>query len=258
MSLTQQFHLLERLCRAVDLCFDGTSPTIHAPATAAALRNILKDVTEALLNQRLKGRVFSFEALHLLLNAAMGVHLLIQRCCNANRSFESASTAHIFIKMAPILYARIASAAAMMHVIVPDWDDHVQSSDFASQISVIKATADAAAADGSSERSQLLVDVLTRSHAAPRSPVVSGELLSLSMVSMDAPILATVCTLKCSYFYFIKCSYSYFIIHRMQSAACISCRQQLILNSRYATHSAHRSVPLPSVEAITPACSPAQ
>jgi len=252
MSLTQQFHLLERLCRAVDLCFDGTSPTIHAPATAAALRNILKDVTEALLNQRLKGRVFSFEALHLLLNAAMGVHLLIQRCCNANRSFESASTAHIFIKMAPILYARIASAAAMMHVIVPDWDAHVQSSDFASQISVIKATADAAAADGSSERSQLLADVLTRSHSAPRSPVVFGELLSLSMVSMDAPILpgATVCTLKCSY--------SYFIIHRMQSAACISCRQQLIFDSRYVTHSAHRSVQLPSVEAITPACSPAQ
>jgi len=183
MSLTQQFHLLKRLCLAVDACFDCSSPPLHASATAAALRHVLKNVTEDLLNQRLKGRVFSFEALHLLLNATMGAQLLLQRCCHASQGFASASTAHVFIKIAPILYARIASAAAMMHVLVPKWDSNVQSSDFASQLSAIKATGDAAAADGSSARCQLLLDLLTRLHESHHSPIVPGELLSLGMVS---------------------------------------------------------------------------
>jgi hypothetical protein len=189
MSLTQQFHLLKRICHSVDACCDCSSPPVHAPATASALRHALRYVTESLLDQRLKGRIFSFEALHLLLDASMGAQLLILRCCNASQGFAEASTAHIFINLAPILYSRIAAAAEMLHVAVPTFDPNVPLSDLAAQLTAIQATASVgSSADASSshlDRSQVLADLLVRLHKEPRGPIVPGELLNLSMVSVS-------------------------------------------------------------------------
>jgi hypothetical protein len=182
MSLTQQFYLLKRLCHSIDACCKINSPPVHAPATAAALRHALKCIAESLLDQRLKGRVFSFEALHLLLDACMGSQLLLQRCCHAGQGFSEASTAHIFIKIAPILYSRIAAAAAMLHVVLPNWDVNVQLSDFAAQISAIKASGDSTTDEACNARRMLLAGMLERLHSEPCSPAVPGELLSLSMV----------------------------------------------------------------------------
>ena len=189
MSLTQQFHLLKRLCHSVDVCCDCSSPPAHAPATAAALRHALRFVIESLLDQRLKGRVFSFEALHLLLDASMGAQLLMMRCCNVSQGFAEASTAHIFIKMAPILYSRIASAAEMLHIKVPTFDPNVPPSDLAAQLSAIQATASAASAadiaSSSSGRARVFADLLVRLHKEPHSAIVPGELLNLSIVSLS-------------------------------------------------------------------------
>ena len=192
MSLTQQFHLLKRLCHSVDVCCDCSSPPAHAPATAAALRHALRFVIESLLDQRLKGRVFSFEALHLLLDASMGAQLLMMRCCNVSQGFAEASTAHIFIKMAPILYSRIASAAEMLHTKVPTFDPNVPPSDLAAQLSAIQATAPAASAasaadiaSSSSGRARFFADLLVRLHREPHSAIVPGELLNLSIVSLS-------------------------------------------------------------------------
>jgi hypothetical protein len=185
MSLTQQFHLLKRLCHSVDCC-DCSSPPAHAPATAAALRHALRFVIESLLDQRLKGRVFSFEALYLLLDASMGAQLLMMRCCNVSQGFAEASTAHIFIKMAPILYSRIASAAEMLHIKVPTFDPNVPPSDLAAQLSAIQATASAAdVASSSSGRARVFADLLVRLHKEPHSAIVPGELLNLSIVSLS-------------------------------------------------------------------------
>ncbi len=185
MSLTQQFHLLKRLCHSVDACCDCSSPPAHAPATAAALRQALRFVIESLLDQRLKGRIFSFEALHLLLDASMGAQLLMMRCCNVSQGFAEASTAHIFIKMAPILYSRIASAAEMLHIRVPSFDPNVPPSDLAAQLSAIQTTASAADASSSSGRARVFADLLVRLHKEPHSAIVPGELLNLSMVSLS-------------------------------------------------------------------------
>ena len=186
MSLTQQFHLLKRLCLAVDACCDSNSPPVHAPGTAAALRYALRSITKSVLDQRLKGRVFSFEALHLLLDASMGSLLLLQRCCHAGPGFAAASTAHIFIKLAPIIYSRISAAAALLHVPVADWDSNVQSADFAVQLAAMKACAHSSAdqidADASAEPSRLFIEILERLHCEPHSPILLGELLNLSMV----------------------------------------------------------------------------
>ena len=195
MSLTQQFYLLKRLCHSIDACCKINSPPVHAPATAAALRHALRFVIESLLDQRLKGRVFSFEALHLLLDASMGAQLLMMRCCNVSQGFAEASTAHIFIKMAPILYSRIASAAEMLHIKVPTFDPNVPPSDLAAQLSAIQATASAASAapaasaadiaSSSSGRARVFADLLVRLHREPHSAIVPGELLNLSIVSLS-------------------------------------------------------------------------
>jgi hypothetical protein len=185
MSLTQQFHLLKRICHAVDTCCKSNSPQFHAPATAAALRHALKSVAESLLDQRLRGHVFSFEALHRLLDASMGTLLLLQRCCYAGQGFAEASTVHIFIKMAPILYLQIAAAAAMLHVSLPSFDRSVFQLDFFSQLMAIQMSAspDSAADAASSNRSQRLTDLISRVHKEPHIYVVPAELLNLSMVS---------------------------------------------------------------------------
>ena len=134
-----------------------------------------------MLDQRLKGRVFSFEALHLLLDASLSSMLLLQRGCCAGTGLTDASTTHIFIKLAPILYSRIHAAAAALHAPVPEWDAKVQLSDLAAQISAIKASAESAG-DGFHERSQRLADVLQRLHDEPYAPIVPSEFINLSMV----------------------------------------------------------------------------
>jgi hypothetical protein len=230
MSLTQQFHLLKRLCHAVDACCDNSSPPVHAPATAAALRHALRSIIESVLDQRLKGRVFSFEALHLLLDASMGSLLLIQRCCNAGPGFAAASTAHIFIKMAPILYSRISAAAAMLDVPVADWDANVPPSDFSAQLAAIKACAHSPAdhvdKDASAEGSRLFIEMLARLQREPHSPIVPGELLNLIMVHPPSA-------------------------HAMSHAR----PPPLTAAIRFATRLARRSVQSPQVGASTPACS---
>jgi hypothetical protein len=187
MSLTQQFHLLKRICHLVDACCDNHSPPIHAPNTAAALQHALKSVAKSLLDQRIKGRVFSFEALHLLLDASMSTLLLLQRCCFAGQGFAEAATAHIFIRMAPILYSKIDAAAAMLNAAVPSFDPNGSLSDFAVQVSAITrqapASSEAAADAGSSDRSQRFAELLMRLHNDPYIPIVPGELLNLRMVS---------------------------------------------------------------------------
>jgi hypothetical protein len=186
MSLTQQFHLIKRICFAVDACCDGPSPTVHARATAAALQRGLRTATKALLEKRIKGCIFSFEALYLFLDAAVGVQLLMQRCCHSERGLEAASTAHVFIKLAPCLYSRMVAAATMMHVTIPEWDEHVESSDFADQLSDIKACAAAAADNGSMLPSELFLDLIVRLQSEPRnlSAIVPAELLKINTVSL--------------------------------------------------------------------------
>jgi hypothetical protein len=181
MSLTQQFHLLKRICQSIDCCCDRNSNPIHAPATAAALRHALRDIANSLLDQRLKGRVFSFEALHLLLDASLSSMMLLQRGCYAGARSTDASTTHIFIKLAPILYSRIRAAAASLHAPAPEWDAKVQLSDLAAQITAIKASVESVG-EGFPERSQRLADVLKRLHDEPYTPIVPSELINLSMV----------------------------------------------------------------------------
>jgi hypothetical protein len=131
--------------------------------------------------------VFSFEALHLLLNASMGTLLLLQRCCLADQGFAEASTAHIFIKIAPILHSRIAASAEMLNAPVLPFDANVSSSDLAAQVSAIQAYASChSAADAAvSHRSQLFADLLARVHKEPYTHIVPGELLNLSTVSLS-------------------------------------------------------------------------